>query len=72
MEPIVTLYEREATPATTLPDELAAVYGGGLLLPEGHPTRARRHRSSHRRAGSTEPPAGRSPSAAEPLRNRKG
>ena len=38
MERIVTLYEREATPATALTDELAAVYGGGLLLPEGHPS----------------------------------
>lgn len=38
MEPIVTLFEREATPTDTLTDELAAVYGGGLLLPEGHPS----------------------------------
>jgi riboflavin biosynthesis pyrimidine reductase len=37
MEPIVTLYEREPAPATTLPDELADVYGGGLLLPERQP-----------------------------------
>lgn len=37
MEPIVTLYEREAAPAATLPAELAEVYGGGLLVPEGHP-----------------------------------
>ena len=37
MEPIVTLYEREVAPAATLPDELAAIYGGGLRVPEGHP-----------------------------------
>jgi riboflavin biosynthesis pyrimidine reductase len=37
MEPIITLYEREAASAATLPAELAEAYGGGLLVPEGHP-----------------------------------
>ncbi len=37
MEPILTLFEREPAPAETLTDELAAVYGGGLLVPQGHP-----------------------------------
>jgi riboflavin biosynthesis pyrimidine reductase len=34
MEPIVTLYEREAAPASTLPASLAQLYGGGLLIPQ--------------------------------------
>jgi riboflavin biosynthesis pyrimidine reductase len=33
MEPIITLYEREAAAITTLPSVLAASYGGGFTLP---------------------------------------
>ncbi len=35
MEPIITLYEREAAPVQTLPASLAELYGGGLVIPQG-------------------------------------
>lgn len=38
MDPIATLYEREAGPPTSLPQPLAARYGGGLALPESGPS----------------------------------
>lgn len=37
MEPILTLFEREPAPRESLPPALAAVYGGGLVVPEGTP-----------------------------------
>lgn len=35
MEPITTLYEREAASTQTLPASLTKLYGGGLLIPQG-------------------------------------
>jgi len=35
LEPLATLYEREPAPAGTLPPALAALYDGGLAIPEG-------------------------------------
>lgn len=37
IEPIHTLYERDPAPAGSLPPELAAAYGGGLVMPDGQP-----------------------------------
>lgn len=39
MDPIVTLFEREAAPRESLPPALAEMYGGGLVVPEGTPER---------------------------------
>jgi riboflavin biosynthesis pyrimidine reductase len=35
MDPIVTLYDREGEPRETLPAALAALYDGGLTIPQG-------------------------------------
>lgn len=35
MDPIVTLYDREREPRETLPAALAALYDGGLTIPQG-------------------------------------
>jgi riboflavin biosynthesis pyrimidine reductase len=35
MDPIVTLYDREREPRETLPAALAALYDGGLVIPQG-------------------------------------
>ena len=37
MKTMHTLYERAPAPANTLPPELAAAYGGGLVVPDGQP-----------------------------------
>lgn len=37
MEPLHTLYERDTAPAASLPPELAAAYGGGLVVPDSQP-----------------------------------
>lgn len=39
MDPIITLYEREAVASDTLPPLLATLYGGGLHIPEGQEKR---------------------------------
>lgn len=39
MDPMVTLFEREPAPRESLPPALAALYDGGLVVPEGTPER---------------------------------